>query len=70
MFAPAIEGQFGTATVGDAQGGAKKLGFDDSFEVALGADAVAQHEVHELKEAMQTGRKMTTSCCPAFFHYD
>jgi hypothetical protein len=67
MFAPAIEGQFGTATVGMLKAALKKLGFDDSFEVALGADAVAQHEAHELKEAIQTGRKMTTSCCPAFF---
>ena len=66
MFAPAIEGQFGTATVGMLKAALKKLGFDDSFEVALGADAVAQHEAHELKEAIQTGRKMTTSCCPAF----
>ena len=67
MFAPAIEGQFGAATVGMLKAALKKLGFDDSFEVALGADAVAQHEAHELKEAIQTGRKMTTSCCPAFF---
>lgn len=66
MFAPAIEGQFGDATVGMLKSALKQLGFTGVYEVSLGADAVAQHEAAELKEAMEDGRKMTTSCCPAF----
>lgn len=66
VFAPAIEGHFGSATVGMLKSAMKKLGFSDALEVSLGADAVAAHEAHELKEALAAGRKMTTSCCPAF----
>lgn len=66
VFAPAIEGQFGDANVGMLKEALRKLGFTDALEVSLGADAVAKHEAHELKEAIESGRKMTTSCCPAF----
>lgn len=66
MVAPAIEGQFADATIGMIKAALKNLGFDGMFEVALGADAVAQHEAHELQEAVESGEKMTTSCCPAF----
>lgn len=65
-FAPAIEGQFGDASIGMIKAALRKLGFDEALEVALGADAVAIHEAHELAEAAADGRKMTTSCCPAF----
>lgn len=65
-FAPAIEGHFGDANVGMLKSALKKLGFTGAAEVSLGADAVAEHEAHELKEALQAGQKMTTSCCPAF----
>ncbi len=66
IFAPAIEGQFGDASIGMIKAALRKLGFDEAVEVALGADAVATHEAHELAEAVESGRKMTTSCCPAF----
>lgn len=66
VFAPAIEGQFGDANVGMLKAALIELGFTDALEVSLGADAVAKHEAHELKEAIESGRKMTTSCCPAF----
>ncbi len=65
-FAPAIEGHFGLANVGMIKSALKKLGFDGAVEVSLGADAVASHEAQELKENLKAGRKMTTSCCPAF----
>lgn len=65
-FAPAIEGHFGTANVGQLKSAIKKLGFADVVEVSLGADATAWHEAQELKEALEGHRKMTTSCCPAF----
>lgn len=65
-FAPAAEGQFGKASAGKLKSALKKLGFSDALEVSLGADAVAYHEAQELKQALTDGRKMTTSCCPAF----
>ena len=65
-FAPAIEGHFGDANVGQLKAAIRKLGFTDVVEVSLGADATAWHEAQELKEAVESNRKMTTSCCPAF----
>jgi ferredoxin hydrogenase large subunit len=66
VFAPAIEGQFGKATIGMIKNALKKLGFTDAVEVSLGADATAAHEAHELKAAIAKGEKLTSSCCPAF----
>nr|WP_197714752.1 4Fe-4S dicluster domain-containing protein [Maliibacterium massiliense] len=67
IIAPALEGQFGPkVTMAHLQEAAKALGFADAFEVALGADAVAQHEARELLEVVARGAKMTSSCCPAF----
>lgn len=66
IFAPAIEGHFGTASIGMLKSALKKLGFADAVEVSLGADAVSHHESQELKEALEAGKKMTNSCCPAF----
>lgn len=67
MVAPAVEGQFGAdVSIGMLRSGMKKLGFADMFEVSLGADFVSKNEAEELEEAVKEGRKMTTSCCPAF----
>lgn len=68
MIAPAIEGQFGSATVPALIAAIKDLGFKDCYEVALGADAVAWREAEELAEKILEGKKMTTSCCPAFYN--
>ena len=43
-----------------------KLGFADMVEVGLGGDMTAAYEAEEWTEAYQQGKKMTTSCCPAF----
>lgn len=65
--APAVEGQFGPeATVGKVKTALKKIGFDYVYEVALGGDLVSMHEANELIEHKKEGKKMTTSCCPAF----
>lgn len=65
--APAIEGQFGAnATIGVLRQAMMELGFKDMFEVAIGADMVAKAEAQEWIEAYEQGKKMTTSCCPAF----
>ncbi|TQI65994.1 4Fe-4S dicluster domain-containing protein [Clostridium sp. KNHs216] len=66
VFAPAIEGHFGTANVGMLKSAIKKLGFTGVAEVSLGADATTFHEAQELREALESKQKMTTSCCPAF----
>ncbi len=67
MVAPAVEGQFGPGvTIGMLRDAIKKLGFKDMYEVSLGADFVSKHEGEELIEHYEEGKKMTTSCCPAF----
>jgi ferredoxin hydrogenase large subunit len=67
MIAPAIEGQFGAnVSTGIIAKAIKDLGFDDVYEVALGADLVAASEAQEWAEAYEQGEKKTTSCCPAF----
>lgn len=69
MVAPAGEGQFGAGiTMESLRDGLKELGFKDMVEVSLGADYVAMSEAQEWNEAYTTGKKMTTSCCPAFVH--
>ena len=67
MVAPATEGQFGTdITMQSWKNALKKLGFEDTIEVGLGGDMTAASEADEWAEAYKEGKKMTTSCCPAF----
>ncbi len=67
MVAPATEGQFGgKITMGSWKTALKKIGFDDMVEVGLGGDMTAAYEAQEWAEAYKQGKKMTTSCCPAF----
>ena len=67
MVAPAIEGSFGAdITMDSIRTACKKVGFSDMVEVALGGDMTAGAEAKEWLEANKEGKKMTTSCCPAF----
>ena len=67
MCAPASEGQFGKDVgMASLRAALKKVGFADMVEVGLGADMTAASEAKEWIEAKKEGRKMTTSCCPAF----
>lgn len=67
MVAPATEGQFGAdITMASWKTAFKKMGFSDMLEVALGGDMTAAAEAAEWAEAYKEGKKMTTSCCPAF----
>ena len=67
MVAPAIEGQFGPqVSIGILADAIKEIGFTGMYEVSLGADLVSASESQEWAEAYQEGKKMTTSCCPAF----
>lgn len=69
MIAPAGEGQFGSnVTMESLRAGTKELGFEDMIEVSIGADFVSDSEAREWMEAYKEGKKMTTSCCPAFVH--
>ena len=69
MCAPATEGQFGEQiTMASIREALKKLGFADMVEVGLGGDMTAAYEAEEWSEAKKEGRKMTTSCCPAFIN--
>ncbi len=65
--APAAEGQFGAnVTIGRLKTALVKAGFSRVYETALGGDLVSMHEAKELIENKEAGKKMTTSCCPAF----
>ena len=67
MCAPATEGQFGAEiSMAAIRAALKEAGFADMVEVGLGGDMTAAYEAKEWIEAKKEGRKMTTSCCPAF----
>ena len=69
MCAPATEGQFGEKIgMPSIRAGLKKIGFADMVEVGLGGDMTAAYESEEWANAYKTGKKMTTSCCPAFIN--
>ncbi|AEF82393.1 monomeric [FeFe] hydrogenase [Leadbettera azotonutricia] len=66
MIAPAIAGQF-RATLEKLVGALKQAGFDEVYEVALGADITARKEAEEFAERMERDESfMTTSCCPSY----
>lgn len=66
MYAPAIAAQF-KAEAAQLEAALLAAGFDDVYEVALGADVCAAKEASEFEERMARGDKMmTSSCCPAY----
>lgn len=66
IFAPAIQGQFEEATLPQIKQCIRELGFEEAYEAAIGADAVAWYEKEDAKKHVGEGVKITTSCCPAF----
>lgn len=67
MCAPASIGQFGENISLDAvRDTLKKIGFYDMVDVSLGGDLTAYFESKEWMKAKKEGKKLTTSCCPAF----
>lgn len=66
IFAPAIQGQMGDASLLQIKQSIRQLGFEDVYEAAIGADAVAWYEKEDAKKHISEGVKITTSCCPAF----
>ncbi len=67
--APSYLGQFGdNATPGKIKAALLKMGFQEVFEVALGADMGAATEAEHYAQRVATGEQpfMLTSCCPAW----
>ncbi|MDR1169110.1 MAG: monomeric [FeFe] hydrogenase [Heliobacteriaceae bacterium] len=66
MAAPAIMGQFGCSPV-QLKEAIQKLGFDEVYEVAQGADVTIRNEAVEFEERLEEGAEfMTTSCCAGY----
>ncbi len=66
LVAPAIQGQIEGAKLPQIFDAIRALGFDEVYEVSLGADLTTIHEAEEAKEKLKNGGALTTSCCPAF----
>ena len=56
MFAPAIPGQFDSATLPQIMQAMRELGFSDVYEAAIGADAVAWYE-RKMQKSTRKGKK-------------
>ena len=66
MIAPSIVGQF-PGTINQLRTAMLKIGFDNVYEVAYGADTTTRNEAKEFEERMEKNEPfMTTSCCAAY----
>lgn len=61
----------GTVTMGKVVAALRKLGFDQVFDTAVGADLTVIEEAEELMDRMQNRQDLPlfSSCCPAWFKY-
>lgn len=61
----------GVVTMGKIVAALRKLGFDQVFDTAVGADLTVIEEAEELMDRIQNNHKMPlfSSCCPAWFKY-
>lgn len=68
ILAPAASGQFGPKLTPDKMKAAfRELGFQDIFEVAVGADLCTIQEAKEfMRDVPEKQPFMATSCCPAW----
>jgi len=67
LLAPSIVSQFGPkVSIGKIKSALKKIGFEEVYEVAIGADMVAKEEADYIENSDDL---VTTSCCPAFVEY-
>ncbi len=67
IFAPSIVAQLGPiVSIGQIKEALCKSGFDNAYEVAIGADEVAEEESEFIENS---DFLVTTSCCPAFVDY-
>ena len=61
IFAPAAQGQFDEATLPQIKQAIRELGFEEAYEAAIGADAVAWYEREDALVHKSNGAKITTS---------
>lgn len=66
LVAPAIVGQFSKASLKQVYSALLQVGFTKVMEVAQAADITTKFEAEEAVKAKSEGRKIATSCCPAF----
>ncbi len=61
----------GAITMGKIVAALRKLGFDQIFDTAVGADLTVIEEAEELMDRIQNRQKLPlfSSCCPAWFKY-
>lgn len=69
LVAPAINGQWGRASLQSIYDSLLAIGFTKIIEVAQGADVTTRYEAEEAVESKKLGVHITTSCCPAFVEY-
>ena len=58
IFAPAIQGQFDNATLPQIMESIRMLGFEEVYEAAIGADAVAWYEKQDAIAHKKEGKKL------------
>jgi len=61
----------GAISMGKIVAALRKLGFDNIFDTAVGADLTVIEEAEELMDRIQNNEKLPlfSSCCPAWFKY-
>lgn len=61
----------GSVTMGKIVSALRKLGFDQIYDTAVGADLTVIEEAQELMRKIQSNEKLPlfSSCCPAWFKY-
>jgi NADH-quinone oxidoreductase subunit G len=61
----------GAISMGKIVAALRKLGFDNIFDTAVGADLTVIEEAEELMDRVQNNEKLPlfSSCCPAWFKY-
>jgi NADH-quinone oxidoreductase subunit G len=61
----------GTNVMGKIVAVMKRMGFDEVYDTATGADLTVIEEAHELIERLNSEKSLPlfTSCCPAWFNY-
>ena len=61
----------GTNVMGKIVGALRKLGFDEVYDTATGADLTVIEEANEFLKKLESGDKLPlfTSCCPAWYRY-
>lgn len=61
----------GVISMGKIVAALRKLGFDNIFDTAVGADLTVIEEAEELMDRVQNNEKLPlfSSCCPAWFKY-